>query len=710
MIFNHHRFQIWNQNQHPFVHSMSDFGYSNPNLPDVTNMQGALDYLVAVIYPNAKAAVATPGDLPLTGNTVGDYRVVNDDGDGRSAGYRWEQREGEAAPSWHKIYDVDWSMNSILTAWQGQTLGLYVQKIGHDDADETGTPISGILAGQQIFGGASANTNLTLSANSGDGAGPQTGYVQVTDPLRPTSDLNLSLGTLTERWSTVHTGEVKVGTTTITAGSITDPVVEEISFGTTNIRTDGAIVITNKLTLTDSGQILSAIGEIDFDDADLRTLGDIYADSLFLTSGLSLPSGSQIADFTFTNGNIACLSPNVDFNALNLETTGAIYASDLILMNNLTLYDNNIEIAGLDQNLNISANGTGSIVLGSKTQTGYQLSVNNAPVIISGASSYLEASGLKIQGVVLSSIVNGTNIVLQPNNGIVSVSSALLPTGDGTRDLGGSASRWRDLFVSQSIKDGTGIFPISDLMKLKDSSYRVADRSVGAQVGDSLFWDGTQWLASAPDTEILHSSLSGVATGDAGHTQFALLAGRAGGQSLIGGTASGENLDLDSTAHATKGFIQAKSDFRPFTDASYSGVWSGNDLGGLTKRWKDVHLAGEIKGARIENVDTLPAPSSQKIGRLYYLTTDQNIYVDIGTTVKQVGGSRVYYDTSWNGVETTKDVTISGVDARFAIWDLKDNTNDFEKMYVSIKATSSTNVRITVGSPLPAGTYRLVGV
>lgn len=710
MIFNHHRFQIWNQNQHPFVHSMSDFGYANPNLPGITNMQGALDYLVAVIYPNAKAAVATPGDLPLVGNTIGDYRVVNDDGDGKSAGYRWEQREGEAAPSWHKIYDVDWSMDSILAAWQGQTLAYYVQKIGHDDADETGTPISGILAGQQIYGGKSANTNLTLSANSGDGAGPRTGYVQVTDPLRPTSNLNLSLGTATEKWSTVHTGEVKVGTTTITAGSITDPVVEEISFGTTNIRTDGAIVITNKLTLTDSGQILSAIGEIDFDDADLRTLGDIYADSLFLTSGLSLPSGSQIADFTFTNGNIACLSPNVDFNALNLETTGAIYASDLILMNNLTLYDNNIEIAGLNQNLNISANGTGAIALGSRVTTSSQIVVNSAPVVISGAGGYLEAGGLKIQGVVLSSIAANTNIVIQPNGfGLVGISSHVTPTAVG-KDLGSSGSLWRSLYLSTSIGDGTNTFTISDLMKLKDANFRDSGRTQPAQAGDGLFWDGSQWLASSPDTEIAHSSISGLTTGDAGHTQFALLAGRAGGQSLIGGTASGESLDLDSTAHATKGFIQAKSDFRPFTDASYSGSWSGTDLGGLTKRWKDVHLAGEIKGARIENVDTLPAPSSQKIGRLYYLTTDQNIYVDIGTTVKQVGGSRVYYDTSWNGVETTKDVTISGVDARFAIWDLKDNTNDFEKMYVSIKATSSTNVRITVGSPLPAGTYRLVGV
>ena len=708
MIFNHHRFQIWNQNQHPFVHSMSDFGYANPNLPDVTNMQGALDYLIAVIYPNAKPAVPTPADLPLTGNTLADYRVVNDDGDGKSAGYRWEQREGEAAPSWHKIYDVDWSTDSILSAWQNQTLGFYVQKIGHDDADETGTPITGLYAGQRVYGGASPNTNLTLSANSGDGAGPQTGFVQVTDHFRPATDNELSLGTTDERWMSVWAHEVNVGTMSLSGGSLTDSS-GDISMGTTNLNTQGAIAA-GTTSITGVGQIIDSTGEIDFDTADLRTLGDIYADSLILTSGLNLPSGSKVADFTFTNGNIDCDTTNVSLNDLNFTTTGVIYAGDLYLMNNLYLYDNNIQTSVTNSSLNISANGTGSIVLGSTLLTGYQLSVVDAPLIVSGATSYLQAGGLKMQGVVLSSVTAGTNIVLQPNGGNVSVSSHLYPTGDATRDLGAGVARWRDLFISQSIKDNTNTFPISDLMKLKDSSYRVPDRSVGAQVGDSLFWDGTQWLASSPDTEISHGSISGLTTGDAGHTQFALLAGRAGGQAIIGGTAAGESLDLESTSNASKGSVQVKSVLRPFTDASYSSQWDGTDLGGATKRWKDIYSAGQHKGLRFENVDTLPSSSSTTPGKAYYLTTDQNLYLDTGLAIKQVGGFRVYYDTSWNGTDTLKDVTVSGADARFAIWQLKDNSNDFECMYVSIKATSATNVRITVSSPLPAGTYRLVGV
>lgn len=50
-----------------------------------------------------------------------------------------------------------------------------------------------------------------------------------------------------------------------------------------------------------------------------------------------------------------------------------------------------------------------------------------------------------------------------------------------------------------------------------------------------------------------HANLTGLTTGDAGHTQFALLAGRSGGQTLIGGTDANDDLTLQTTSNATKG-------------------------------------------------------------------------------------------------------------------------------------------------------------
>lgn len=68
--------------------------------------------------------------------------------------------------------------------------------------------------------------------------------------------------------------------------------------------------------------------------------------------------------------------------------------------------------------------------------------------------------------------------------------------------------------------------------------------------------DAAWWSQSFID----HNELSNLTTGDV-HEQYALLGGRAGGQTLNGDTAAGGNLSLVSTVHPTKGkiFIGASS-------------------------------------------------------------------------------------------------------------------------------------------------------
>lgn len=68
-------------------------------------------------------------------------------------------------------------------------------------------------------------------------------------------------------------------------------------------------------------------------------------------------------------------------------------------------------------------------------------------------------------------------------------------------------------------------------------------------------------------------------------------------------------------------------------------------------------------------------------------------------------------DTSWDGSTTLKNVTVSALtDARSGQWALHDNANDYARIYCDIRATSTTNVRITVSPALPVGNYRLVGI
>ena len=886
MYAQHHRHAIWNIQQHPYRHNLAEFDFSNSAMPGVTNAENALNYIIAVLYPNAKAAVADVASLPSSGNTINDYRVVLDDGDGKQAAYRWEQREGDATPQWYKVADMDWSSDSILAQLLDITLPLYVSKNGRTDIDELGDPITGLYAGQIIYGGDQSNQNLTLNANSGDGVGPQTGYVQVDSQFRPTLDNTYDTGTATERWrSGYFATSVIVGTLTVAPASITD-TSGTLSFDDENLVTTGNItgaIVTgtslvaddtvNQLTLV-PGSITDTSGAIDFDDENLSTTGTLAAGVTTLTGvGGGGPAVSQISQLnqttenvtnssfylaqTFTtvggfdlqqidisvrdagslggtlglqvwgvsggqpddtnviavssadvsavpgtqtvisfNYSLTALAPatqyaivlvtdsitgalaagstntnpyaggeyafasspgtngtwspaaatdlyfniyagaaasnetlvlnpaagagatitsstgTIDFDDENLVTTGTLTVGDLtatqLNVDNLRLDNNRISITNTNGNLELQANGTGVVNVLSSLTTLSQTATGTVTI-----TGQLNADNLRLDANIISSTNSNGNIVLSPNGtGAVITTSVFEPNGDNTLDVGRSLVKFRTGYFATSLNNGVNDFLMSELMGLRSTNYRDAGRTLAAQPGDTIFWDGSQWLASAPDTEIDHGSISGLLDDD--HTQYMLLAGRAGGQNLIGGTAASETLTLESTTNATKGQVLTKDNFAPFTDASFSVTWSGTDLGGPSNYFRDLYTKGELRGARMENFTsgTLPASSAQNVGRFVFATDNNKAYVDTGSSFKVLGVSKFLADTVWNGTDTTKDVVVSSDidDAREAIWALHDNANDFERIYTNIKAISATTVRITVSPALPAGSYRLIGI
>ncbi len=719
-IFEKHRFSIWNPGQHPYKHTLAEFSYVNPALPGVTNVEQAMNWLLAVLYPNTKPAVANVAALPALGNTLNDYRVVLDDGDGKAAAYRWEQREGEGTATWHKIYDMDWGIDSVLAAFQTRTQDLYVFRQGYDDLDSAGAVVAGVFAGQTVYGGKTASSNLTLRANSGDGVGPHTGYVQSDDHFRPAAHNTWDLGTNTERWrnSYVETSSI-IGTLTLASGSITDSS-GAISFGNENLTTTGNIdggTITGTSLVADNGpnsvtlvpgSYTDTTGAVSFGATNLSTTGTLGAGVTTLTDNAQTiifdPDFGGVARITSSTGTIS-------FDNENLTTTGVITGGQLAI-DNLLLDGNTISSTNVNGNIILLPNGTGIVDVQKTLQTLDQTVTGTVTI-----TGQLNADNLRLDGNSLTSTdVNG-NINFSPNGtGIITVSSLLRPTADNLYDLGTTLLRFNDLFIGGSIGDGTNSIANSTLLAFRSGIWRDLAQTIPAQTGDALFFDAVNmvWLASVPDSEVTHNTISGLTTGDAGHTQFVMLAGRAGGQTIQGGTAASENLILESTSHATKGDVFTKDDFLPFTNASYSGGWSGTDLGDATHYFKDLYTKGELKGARLENYTfaTLPAASAQNIGRVVFATDVNKAYVDVGTSFKVLGVSKWVSDTVWNGTDTTKDINVSAeiTDARNAMWQLRDNANDFEIMFVTIKATSASNVRIEVNVPLAAGSYRLLGV
>jgi len=725
MIFTKHRFEIWNQTQHPYKHTLGDFSYTNPATPGVTNVESAFNWIFAVLYPNAKSSVANPAALPLVGNTLNDYRVVLDDGDGKAASYRWEQREGELSPSWHKVYDMDWGQDSILAAFQNNTQDLYVWRGGRTELDGSGNPITGLYAGQTIFGGDSANQNLTLRANSGDGTGPRTGFVQVDDMFRPAVHNTFDLGTSTFRWKDIYAqSSAVIGTLSISSGLITDSS-GAISFDNENLTTTGNItgaVVTGTSLVADNGPDSATLvpgsytdttGAVSFGAANLSTTGTLGAGVATFTDNAQTiiidPDVAGVGQITSSTGTIS-------FDNENLSTTGNLQAGQItgtrLDIDSIRLDSNTISITLANSNLVLQANGSGVVDVQSAMTT-----LGQTVTGVMAITGQLNIDNLRLDGNVISSQNLNGDIQFTPNGtGKIIVDSTIIPGADNTLDLASSTNRFNDLFLGGVISNGTNNIAVSTLLAFRSGVWRDLAQTVPAQTGDSLFYDSGSgvWLASVPDSEITHNTLTGLTTGDAGHTQFAMLAGRAGGQTLQGGTAASENLTLESTAHATKGSVFTKDNFLPFTNASYSGSWSGLDLGDSTHYFRDLYTKGELKGARLENYTfaTLPAASAQNIGRVVFATDVNKAYVDVGTSFKVLGVSKFVADQTFDGVITLLNVNVSAeiTDARNAMWQLRDNANNFEIMGVTILATSASNVRITTNVPLPAGSYRLIGV
>jgi hypothetical protein len=630
-----HRLQIWSTHQHPLKHTLNDFAYTNNALPGVNNLQQTIDWMVAVFYPNTKDAVAVYADLPATGNTINDYRVVIDDGDGKAASYRWEQREGEAVASWHKVYDMDWGQDSILSAFMDITQELFVFKKGKMDTDSSGAALTGTQAGQHVYGGTNAGSNLTLHANSGDGVGANTGFVQLDDNVRPVTDNLYSIGTLANRFLNMYlSGLLNVGNLTLSGDDITS------STGVVNFDDDD-IQTTGDITGTQINALLAQLGDLNIQDNELTSDSNVISMLAQTITGLvdiitsEVTVGTVTDNLTLTANAVRALynasSGKHNFNNQDIEnvdglttTTADIGSGDFA---NFTFSANDIT------NPNTVTVTSPSVVFSGDTSAD-NTSAGTVTGSVEGSFGNYKFDATKAQ-----TISTNSNFNISPNGtGKVVAEKAVQPVSDNSLDLGATALRWKDIYVGSSIKDGTNTLSAATLMALRDVT-------VGAAAGMGVFWDGTKFITSYADLEVDHPSISNLTVGDSGHTQFAMLAGRAGGQVVQGGTAASENLELESTSNATKGNVI-------FKDTLIPKVTSTLDIGKATNKVLDVYASGQNFGLREENTTTANNFSLASIGRPYFNTTSNQSYRDAGDHAKYPLYSDEYTETAAGASQT----------------------------------------------------------
>jgi hypothetical protein len=118
-------------------------------------------------------------------------------------------------------------------------------------------------------------------------------------------------------------------------------------------------------------------------------------------------------------------------------------------------------------------------------------------------------------------------------------------------------------------------------------------------------------ITTASQPFIDHNSLLGLTVGDV-HTQYLLLAGRNGGQTIIGGTGSGDTLVLRSTSNGTKGrvsIVETTSTTNPTTGAFTvaGGVGFNSDLQVAGNTYIGTNLTvtgGLVNGVNIVNLSS----------------------------------------------------------------------------------------------------------
>lgn len=801
------RFKVWTKAQHPYNHQAADIAYTHAALPGVTSGQNVWDWIVAVLYPQDLPAVANIAALPAGGNTLGDYRVVNDTGAGKAGGFRWEQREGDAAPKWYQIYAMNWGFDSVMSGFLNQTQNIYVNKYGYDDTDSSGVAVAGTQAGQTVYGGRTSGKNLTLYPNAGDGAGAVTGFIQVAGTTRPIGTTNtLDLGTSSNKFRTGYFGtSVLAGTMTLSGGTIADSS-GAVSFGALNVSTSGtwtagsyavgfgsAAAPSYSFTGdTTTGFFRQAAGAVSFSSAgaeawrltagsELGPQGTVGAPSraflLDAATGVYQPAVSQWAVATAAtrrilvdaNGNVTfgtttayvdaqngrlgvgTASPSVDLHVVRASSpqfrldsqnsTGTspgeiqFFAAraanaNLAALDDMGYVDWYGRVSGASTWLagiqgRYRGSGTTSFAdiifatsnggaPGERMRIRYDGNVGIGvsdplyPLHVSGAA-YV-ANFLASTNSITAQNAGGGIALVTNGTGRVSATVGLDPSANASVDLGQTGTRWQNLYMSGSLGDGTNTIAIATLLSLRGILTGVAS-------GNGIFYNGTQWVAADPDTEVFHDAIShltsGGTDGDAGHSQFVVAAGRAAAQTIKGGTAASANLTLYSTAHATLGQILMHSDTCSDGDGTYS-------LGAAGKQWLNFYLKGQMIGARVENYTTAgaPAASASTPGRMYWDTTVKAQYIDNGGTwIKN--GTLTYYTqdaVGWTGsvASVTYDVSSvfsAGYPAYKALWQFQDNSNNRQILQGAlISFPSATQVTVAFDNNLAAGTYSLVGV
>jgi hypothetical protein len=656
--------------------------YANNAVPEsVASIGATLDYVLASLFPNARPSVATELDLPPTGNEINDYRIVLDfNSTGQAAGYRWTQLEGQATPQWNQVQMFD-SQDSILQQWETNAAGIFVPQLGVESTD-----------GTTIHGSTLPNGNLTLSANSGDGTTDpalQTGYIQFFGNSRPTDNNAYDIGTATHQFASLYLGgNISDGVAAVTvaqmltaynhsqilSGNPHQVAYAELLSRLGNFTVDGDVTTqvidlstggnkTLTITITDDSHNHTTSTITDFDDATWGLIKGALVDSDTITWEFNDGAKEAIGTAYITTEYIDNIDDPAPNKILTSDDTGAIWR----------ISDGTVELNG-------DITGTG-VYNSTSDKVAITTTTSNTPIT--------SIDRLDISNLDATATASNPTEITQANHG--------MQTGRKVRLFGFS-------FDAEYAITVTG-----------PNTYTIGyDNSLGTPEGGYIIPNGSQflydsisdtWQVQLENAQLSHFEISDLLADD--HTQYNLINGRTDGtnNAVTGGELAGANLYLRSTSNATKGDIRFEDNLVPETGATYSGGWSGTDIGTSSRRIRDLFMYGVISNLRLEALASLPSPSIEEKGRIVILNGgDLYCNKDGATYTKLVDFSHVNVANGVCPLDGASKVPIANIpDALIGAvvyqgaWDANTNTPDISLLgqkghYYVVSVSGTTNI------------------
>jgi phosphoribosylanthranilate isomerase len=320
--------------------------------------------------------------------------------------------------------------------------------------------------------------------------------------------------------------------------------------------------------------------------------------SATITGGVDASHSSLTGLLSDDHSQYALLSGRVGGQTLTSGTTSG---------NNLTLRSTSNATKGsiiLDETTTSISNTTGSLRIlggiGISNTTDSTSSTNGGTFTTAGgiavAKKAFVGTDLSIGGNITSGTWNGTTILVQyggTGQALLSSNSVLL--GNGVSGIQAPVNltfssnilttpKLTSNDTTASISSTIGAVLHSGGVSISNTSDATSSTNGGtfttaggiavakkAYIGTDLSVGGN--LTVTGTASLPHGNLTGLLNDN--HTQYVLLAGRSGGQTLISGTASGNNLILRSTSNATKGSVLIDETTASTTNSSGSLVVSG---------------------------------------------------------------------------------------------------------------------------------------